>query len=353
MFSLSDELRAVAEDKELPWDDLDGKSILITGATGLIGSLVVRILLERNCAYHAGTSVIACVRSVEKARSVFAGYDRADGLSIIKQDLATFDPKVRCDVIVHAGCPTNSNYFASNPVETIDVIVGGTRRVLQFARDCAAAHIVYVSSMEVYGSGNSHPGLDHLLNEDAVGYVNPVSIRSCYPEGKRAAEAYCAAYASEYGMRVSTIRLAQTFGPGIDLHDKRLFAQIARAAMSGEDLILKTTGQSSRMYLYTTDAVRAILMVLVKGKPGQAYNAANPSTYTSIYGMAQRVLETYSSGRSKVVVSIDPDAPYPPEHHLPLDITELKNLGWEPRIGLLEMYGRLIEYLAGSHPSTN
>lgn len=353
MFSLSDELRAVAEDKELPWDDLDGKSILITGATGLIGSLVARTLLERNRVCHVGTSISVCVRNADKARNVFAGYDEADGLRIVEQDLTSFDPNVRCDAIVHAGCPTNSGYFVSNPVETMDAIVGGTRRVLQYAHDCAATHIVYVSSMEVYGSGNSHPGLDHLLNEDSVGYVNPVNVRSCYPEGKRAAEAYCAAYASEYGLRVSTIRLAQTFGPGIDLHDKRLFAQIARAAMSGEDLVLKTTGQSSRMYLYTTDAVRAILMVLAKGNPGQAYNAANPSTYTSIYTMVQQVLEAYSNGRSKLVVDIDPDAPYPPEHHLPLDISELRNLGWEPRISLLEMYGRLIEYLAGSHPLTN
>lgn len=348
MFSLADEYHEVAEDVDLPWDYLDGKTILITGATGLIGSSVARALLERNRVRQAGIRVVACVRNANKARALFNEYGVADGLQVIEQDLRDFHPEEHCDAIIHAGCPTSSSYFISNPVETLDAIVGGTCRVLQFARDGAVDRVVYVSSMEVYGSGNRRAGLDCLLSEESVGYTNPINVRSCYPEGKRAAEAYCAAYASEYDVKVSMVRLAQTFGPGIDLNDRRLFAQVARAAMTGDDLVLNTTGESSRMYLYTSDAVRAILTVLSKGDPGRVYNAANPDTYTSIRSMAQQVLDSYSGGRSKLVIDVDPNAPYPPEHHLPLDVSALEGLGWEPKIGFEEMYGRLIEYLDGA-----
>ena len=141
------------------------------------------------------------------------------------------------------------------------------------------------------------------------------------------------------------VRLAQTFGPGIPKSDGRLFAMCARNALAGEDIVLKTTGASTRMYLYTADAVSALLTVMLKGEPGYAYNAANPSTYCSVRDMAEMVAALAPDGGVQVRCEIDPDAPYPPEHHLPLDVSRLEALGWAPTQDLPGMYRNLMAYL--------
>ena len=213
MFNLNREYAELAASERIAWDLVDGRTFLITGATGLIGSLCARLLLERNRAFSARIKVIALVRNEAKARAILDGYDESDGLRLVMQDICDFSFNEPCNYIIHAACPTASSFFASHPVETADAIVSGTRRVLQYATETHADSVVYVSSMEVYGDGNDKPGLEHLLTEADTGYVNPGSIRSCYPEGKRMAENYCASFASEYGTPVKIVRLAQTFGP--------------------------------------------------------------------------------------------------------------------------------------------
>ena len=346
MFDLSEEYRQVASTHDVDWVELSGSSVLVTGATGLVGSLFVRALLERNRGFGLGITVYALVRSEEKARRAFEGYGPSDGLHFVVQDVCELSLDVSCDYILHAACPTASAFFTSHPAQTADAIVMGTRAVLEYARRCGCRSVVYVSSMEVYGEGNHEPGLAHALTESETGIVDPLAVRSCYPEGKRMAENYCAAYASEYGVPVKIARLAQTFGPGVPKDDKRLFAQIARSAMLGDDLVLKTTGASTRMYVYTADAIRALLAVLLKGEKGSAYNVANPATYCSVREMAELVLERFSGGRAHVVVDVDPNAPYPPEHHLPLDVSRLESLGWAPTTSLEGMYENLICYLS-------
>lgn len=345
MFDLSEEYAQVAVNEAVNWERIDGSSVLVTGATGLIGSLVVRALLERNRLCGAGIVVYALVRDKDKARRALAGFGEPDGLRLVVGDVRDFTLDVRCDYVIHAACPTASSFFASHPAETADAIVMGTRSILDYARSVGCSSVVYVSSMEVYGEGNHEPGIEHALAESQTGVTDPLSVRSCYPEGKRMAESYCVAYASEYDVPVKIARLAQTFGPGVPRDDKRLFAQLARCAMRGEDLVLKTTGQSTRMYAYTSDAVLALLIILLRGERGMAYNVANPETYCSVREMAERVMERFSDGRGHVVIDVDPSAPYPPEHHLPLDVGRLFALGWRPSVSLEGMFERLICYL--------
>lgn len=346
MFDLQAEARAIAETPVIDWDKLEGASVLVTGATGLVGSAFARALMERNRVLGApAITVRALVRDKAKAERVFSEYGIGDGLSFVEGDVAKVAPeKCAADFFLHAACPTASQFFMARPVETARAIVGGTTNMLEAARACKAQSFVYVSSMEVYGDGNGTAGLDHLLGEGDVGHVDPLSVRSCYPEGKRMAEQYCAAYASEYNVSAKVARLAQTFGPGIPKDDERIFAMVARAAIAGDDVVLKTTGESTRMYVYTADAVRGLLTVLLRGKAGCAYNVANPATYSSVCGMAQAVLAEFAPD-AQVRLEVDPNAPYPPEHHLPLDTAALVALGWIPEVDLLGMYRNLMAYL--------
>lgn len=346
MFDLSREYTELASSDRIPWSQLDGSSVFVTGATGLVGSLCVKLLLERNRCCNGSIRVYALVRSRDKALSVFEGYADDSGLQFVVGDLEDFSCDADCDYVIHTACPTASSFFASHPVETIDAIVGGTKRVLEYARGACSKAVVYVSSMEMYGMGNTRPGLDHLLTEADTGIVDPGKVRSCYPEGKRMAENYCVAYSAEYGLPVRIARLAQTFGPGIPKNDRRLFAEVARSAMEGNDIVLKTTGESTRMYVYTADAVAAIMTILINGDSGSAYNVANPGTYSSVRGMAEQVMAWFSNGEGHVVIDVDPSAPYPPEHHLPLDVSRLRGIGWCPTVDLKDMYRNLIDYLS-------
>lgn len=345
--SLKQAAYQLAVSDRIDWQLFDGSTVVISGATGLIGSCCARALLERNRARKAGIKVIALVRNVDKAKTVFNEYMESDGLSILLGDVESFNELMDLDpvdYIIHAACPTASDFFINYPVETINSIVCGTRNMLEFAKK-RNAKMVYVSSMEVYGEGNSSRGIKNSLKEAMVGYVDPLNIRSCYPEGKRMAETYCCSYAKEYGVGVAIARLAQTFGPGISKDDRRVFAMFARSARLGKDIYLKTTGESTRMYVHTFDAVAAIFTILGKGEAGSAYNVANTETYCSIKEMAEMVLSAFSNNKSRVIIEIDKNAPYPPEHHLPLCTEKLEGLGWKARFSLKEMYSDLIECL--------
>ncbi|PWG60710.1 NAD-dependent epimerase/dehydratase family protein [Bifidobacterium catulorum] len=347
MYDLRKEYSDLARGLDIDWGALAGRHVLITGATGLVGSLCARTLLERNRAYDAGITVHALVRDAAKAESTLAGYGPKDGLIVHEGGLDDVESLgIPADYVIHPACPTTSSFFMSHPVETFDAIVNGTKALLNHARKKRSSSFVYISSMEVYGMGNTSPGAGSPLSEESVGYVDPCSVRSCYSEGKRAAENLCVAYHDEYDVPVTIARLAQTFGPGIPHDDVRLFAALSRAAMDGRDFVMKTTGASTRMYVYTSDAVSAILTLLLRGEAGLAYNVANPATYSSIRDMADMVMARFSGGAARVVVDVDPDAPYPPEHHLPLDVSRIEKLGWRPRVGLEEMYDRLVAHLS-------
>lgn len=323
----------------------EGKTVLITGATGLVGSQCAQALLRHNDGLtpKRRVTVLALVRNEDKARTMLG---EPEGLELVLGDLESLGSMdLTFDYTIHAGAPTASRFFMEHPAETAWAIVDGTRNVLEQARRNPGCSVVYLSSMEVYGDGNQVPGLENLLHESQVGHVDPMSVRSCYPEGKRMAENLCADYASEYGVDVKVARLAQTFGPGIPRDDGRLFAMIARAGLTGDDIVLKTTGASTRMYAYTDDAVAAVLTLLLEGQPGEAYNVANEATYSSVRDMAELVSGLDGYAHPAVVIDVDPNAPYPPEHHLPLDTSKLRALGWAPQADLPEMMTALMESL--------
>ena len=317
------------------------KTILITGSTGLIGSVMIRCLLALNHRKNIGCKIVAIVRNLAKARQMFEDvFDEIIFYQIDLQDLnkAVFEQKI--DYVVHLANPTASSFFVQYPVETINTILSGTSAVLEFVRNNAVSAMVYASSIEVYGSNDT----DEWINEEFQGYVNPVDVRSSYSLGKRAAECLCHSFSEEYAIKVVIARLTQTFGAGINSSENRVFAQFARSIINNQDIILHTDGKSSKPYCYTTDAVSALLYLLILGKAGQAYNIANPYSYVSISDLAELFREEFNRN-IKVVHNLDEGHGYAPYTKLRLSTEKLVQLGWVPKCGLIEMLRRLINFL--------
>lgn len=313
---------------------LEGSRFMITGATGLIGSTLVRCILALN----NGASITIPVRNKEKAIAMY-GAD-ASGLNIVECDLMEYCTNLNeeFDYIIHCASPTAGKYMNEHPVETYELAVETTRALLQYARKHTIKGMVYVSSLEYYGQNFDN----QIITEDFQGYVAATSARSSYPMGKRAAEYLCTAYALEYGIPAKVARLTQTFGAGVAADDNRVFAQFARSVMAGTDIILHTTGESAKPYCYTTDCVSAILTILLKGVKGEAYNVANQDTYISIREMAEFLRDNFNSS-IKVVVEEHPEMGYAPVTKLHLSSEKLMALGWKPQYDLKDMFDKLIK----------
>ena len=322
-------------------------TILVTGATGLIGGALVRVFMYLNRVQGANIKLLCPVRSIEKARQVLEGVFGRKELNVfeadIEQPLELFG---EIDYIVHGAAITASRLLVSTPVEAIKSSVAGTLNLLDLAREKQVRGMVYLSSMEAFGV--TDPGLD-WVTEEQLGYIDLSSVRSCYGESKRMCEMACRAYQSEYGVPVSCIRLAQTFGAGILQSEGRVFKQFAAAALRGENLVLHTRGESTGNYVHIADALSAILMLLYRGTPGETYTCAGDECCVKIKELARLTSDLLSGGRSAVVIDIPEDAAklgYAPDVKMRLSNAKLKAAGWRPRFGLADMIRDLGEDMA-------
>ena len=316
------------------WEELRSKSVFITGATGLVGSMLVRCL----CAAPVGITVIAHVRNEQKARAMFGDlpviYCVGDVTSPIHYEGAV-------DHILHTASVTASRTFVTQPVDTLMTAIDGTRNLLEFAREKAAESMVYVSSMEAFGI--TDPALERVTEQD-LGYIDILSVRSSYSEGKRICECLCAAYAAQYGVHVRIARLAQTFGAGVSRADGRVFAQFTKSCLEGRDIVLHTEGKSMGNYCYTADCIRGLLTIALKGEDGNAYTVVNPSTSMQIRQVAKLVSDTLTEGKTQVIFDIPESAltyGYAPDVTMRLSGDKLMALGWQPEVDLPEMFRRL------------
>lgn len=323
------DLREVEKASFIPWNELENKTIFITGATGLIGAGIIYALDYINAKKELGIHIIALVRDLDKARNRFDDLECKGMLRFVVGNVENFtfnDIELDdVDYIIHGASKTASGEFIRHTVETIDTAVLGTRHVLEMANIAKVKGFVYLSSMEVYG----YPQRGHKVKENEIGSFDPSNLRNCYPISKILCENLCRAFASEYCIPTRVIRLTQTFGPGVDYNDNRIFAYFARCIKEGKDIVLKTKGETERCYLYTPDAVTAILTVLLKGKDGEIYNAADEKTYCSIADMAEKVAKQYNL---KVRYEIEPPSAngYPDTLYMYLDTSKIQALGWLP-----------------------
>lgn len=309
---------------------------IITGATGYIGSMLVKYIKEK----EADAEVITLVRDKKKATAMLPG-----DVQIIQVDLALgcwedfLDAYcIRGDYIIHCASTTKSTDMILHPVEVIESIVNATQHVMRFAMGCQVKSVVYLSSMEVYGDVDCSDG--HRVTEDEIGKVDILNTRSCYPMGKRMAENICFSYYKEYGVPVKIARLAQTFGRGVLPTDNRVFAQFANSVRMGTDIVLHTEGKSIGNYCSIDDVLEAIDIILKKGENGEAYNVVNEENTMSIRAMAELVAGKIADNRIGVVfdIPIENRYGYAKDTGLRLSSEKLEKLGWEAKGDLVKMY---------------
>ncbi len=320
---------------------LKDSCILVTGATGFIGSFLIQVLLYLNQTRNYNIRIRALTRSEQKAQSVFGTQYKDSALTWIQGDVQNIAINGNIDYIIHGASITASREFYDHPVETIQTAVEGTRHILEIAKEKKSRAMVYLSSMEVFGITDKH--LTEVREQD-YGYIDILNPRSSYSESKRLCECLCASYAHEYGVPVKTARLTQTLGAGISYHDMRVASQFMRAVIEGHDIVLKTEGKTRRPIVYISDAAAGIITVLIKGAVGQSYTVANPKTTATIRETAELITHKIAKDKIKVVFDIDIPAEYAPNLNLNLNLNvdKLESLGWKAHIGLLEAYQRMI-----------
>lgn len=258
---------------ELDWSTVEDANILITGATGLIGTVLVDALMYKIKVNNLKCKVSALTRDKTRAQDHFKDYRNNDSFEIIQGDVAEkIETDKKVDYIINLASNTHPMLYATEPIKTIKSIVGGTKNILDLAVLHKTKRVINASSVEIYGENR---GDTERFTEDYCGYINCNTLRAGYPEGKRLSEALCQAYIAEKKIDAVSIRLGRVYGSPFLQSDTKATSQFIRNAVNNEDIILKSEGKQEYSYVYVTDAVTALLLLMVSGKNGEAYNIAS------------------------------------------------------------------------------
>lgn len=329
---------------QVPQEVVHSGTYLVTGASGLIGSAFVDLLLQLRRTRNADIRIIAAGRDVSKLQSRFSD---SDGLSFMSYDATrSFSSQSQVDYIVHAASNASPNLYMTDPCGTLSANIDGVRNLLEFACKTQVRKLLYVSSSEVYGV-RSTPG---PAREDDYGRVNPLDTRSSYAEGKRAAEAICAAYAAQRGVNVSIVRPGHIYGPTATANDHRVSSEFPRLAARGKPIVLKSAGTQRRSYCHCLDCATAILAILATGETAEAYNVSNPSSVISIRAMAELVAEAGGVPLQCAEPTKSEKAAFNPMDDSSLDSTRLLALDWHPVFDACDGFARTVAVLKEVSP---
>ena len=309
------------------FDKLKNKSIMITGACGLIGSYLVDAIMTHNKLFNDNITIIAYDFKEEFINNRFPNYLDNPNFKYVCQDVnlpLTYNEPV--DYIMHLASNAHPALFKTDPVGTIKANIVGLLNLLEFAKEKNVTRVLYTSTGEVYGEKE---GIS-AYREDDLGFVNPTLYRSCYPNSKRCAETLCVSFSEQYGVSTVIARPSHVYGPTMTKSDSRVYAEFIRNILNNEDITLKSLGNQTRSYTYVADAVSALLYILVNGEDKNAYNIANPNSILSIREMAEIIAKI---GNKKVLFDIPKDTPTNanPMQCGVLNSDKLQSIGWTPK----------------------
>ncbi len=328
----------------LPWERLDHRTVLITGATGLIGGLLADTVIYRNEHFGADIRLLLLSRNQERMKERFRDYLDRTYFEYVCQDVsAPFEQIKHADYIIHAASKGDPQSFLNDPVGIMNANYIGTLNVLRLAKKCGAERALLISTGEVYGLVDQVR--DTGITESESGYIDVFNPRNCYASSKRAAENLCACFAEQYDVNVGVARLCHTYGGRIMPDENRVVFQFMRNAIAGQDIIMKSEGRQRRSYCYAADAVKGIFYILLNGQNREIYNVANRESVVTIRELAEIVAQ--NEGR-KVVVHSQSRLEQKGNSGIMdavLDATKLEGLGYHAGYGIQEGIKRAISLL--------
>lgn len=330
---------------QLPWHKLQSKSVMLSGATGLIGSFLIDVILEKNNNDALNCTIYALGRNEEKAKARFSKFADDPHFVFIPYDVKL--PLVRDDIdtvdyILHLASNTHPMLYSTDPIGTITTNIIGLQNLLDFAIEHHTTRFSFASSNEVYGENR---GDVELFDEDYCGYINCNTLRAGYPESKRCGEALCQAYKVQKGLDVVVTRFTRSYGPTMIMSDTKAISQFIRKGIAGEDIVLKSEGTQYYSYTYMADAVSGLLWILLAGESGEAYNIAEEHSDIMLKDLAAII----AGIKGKKVVFELPDAVeaagYSKATKARLNGQKLLKLGWKPKYDIKSGMERTIRIL--------
>lgn len=308
-------------------DGFAGKTLVITGGTGMIGSCLVDALAVFNRKSTNPCQIVVTGRRLEAAQKRFGYCWDEPWFTFLKQDVC--DEAVNwpdhVDYVIHAASNADPVNFAKAPVDTLMANVLGTDRLFRAGMERGMKRFLYVSSGEMYGQP------DEAQSDFVEGYCGPIdhsNPRACYPAGKRSAEVLCQCYRAQYGADCVIVRPCHTFGPTMTGGDSRAVSEFLRNAAAGKNIGMKSAGLVERSHCYVVDAADAIFRVLLQGESGGAYNIADPACKMTIRDFAFACAE---AGGTQVVFENPSDLElkgYSRISRQVLSAEKLQSLGW-------------------------
>ena len=283
-----------AANSPLPWEKLRGKNILITGATGMIGSSLIDVLMSHKpLDFH----IYASGRNESKVAAVFSKYVNNPYFHFVRYDVReSFESDICFHYMIAGAGVASPQLYSTDPISVIKSNLWGVDNLLSYGVKNGLEKFLYISSGEIYGEGDGR-----VFSEDYSGYVNCATLRACYPSAKRATESLCIAYSHQYSIDVSIARPCHIYGPHFNESDKRVYAQFIRNILNNEDIIMKSTGTQYRSWCYAVDCATALLFILLKGENGEAYNIADEKSNITIKELAETIADI---GHKKVVIDL-------------------------------------------------
>lgn len=339
-----EDVRNVA-DLNLPWDKLQGKSVMLSGATGLIGSFLVDVIFEKNIRDDLNCTIYALGRDESKAKDRFCKHFKDSNFNFIPYDVKF--PLVcgnmdKVDYVLHLASNTHPMLYSTDPIGTITTNIIGLQHLLNFAADHHATRFMFASSNEVYGENR---GDVEFFDENYCGYINCNTLRAGYPESKRCGEALCQAYISQMNLDVVIARITRSYGPTMNMEDSKAISQFIKKGIADEDIIIKSDGNQFYSYTYVADAVSGLLWAMLAGRKGEAYNIADEKNDIKLKDLAEAIAKT----NGKKVVFETPAAVeaagYSQATKARLNGHKLQSLGWKPMFNIYTGIEKTIKIL--------